>query len=271
MTTTPPDEDIVIIASSAAASFSINTVPTSTIQSDINSNCTATTSITATSTICDVFTQPCIESCKISSQERQNVVWEQQKQQQQSNLNDPPKHNRCELAEVCVNSCAAYGRVCPCAARIAAHAACQSIRSLLQDSQVFTEPTNSFTNTVLSKSNEDKHVTTITTADAIEYNNQHKITIDKNRDFPYLDSNDIIINEKLGGGGFCYVNACTIRKRHNKSREMDKNLNKKQSDDESEPHEEDGQKCAIKYLKKTSMVDLHHFKHGASDLVVEAL
>ena len=34
--------------------------------------------------------------------------------------------------------------------------------------------------------------------------------------------------------------------------------------------DEAGQQFAVKYLKRETMVDLHHFKHGAADLAVEA-
>ena len=45
----------------------------------------------------------------------------------------------CEMTEKCVQSCAAYGKVCPCAARIAAHAACDAMNELKKDSHIFPQ------------------------------------------------------------------------------------------------------------------------------------
>jgi len=119
------------------------------------------------------------------------------------------KRSPCELTEKCVSACAAYGRVCPCSARIAAHAACDAMEKLTGDSNLFFLGEN---------------------------------------DFKHLDSNDLQIGSKLGQGGYSNVNACVLA-----------------------TGEESSQQLAIKYLKRESMVDLHHFKHGASDLAVEAL
>jgi hypothetical protein len=115
----------------------------------------------------------------------------------------------CEMTEKCVNACAAYGRVCPCAARIASLAACEAMRQLTENSNVFPE----------GKPN-----------------------------FEYLDSDDILIGEKLGEGGFSNVNQCIVT---------------------SGP--EAGEEFAVKYLKRKAMVDLHQFKHGAADIAIEAL
>ena len=117
----------------------------------------------------------------------------------------------CEMTEKCVQSCAAYGKVCPCAARIAAHAACDAMTELKTNSNIFPQDVNSKPN------------------------------------FTYLNAEDIVIGEKLGEGGFSNVNRCVIN-----------------------VGEDAGHEFAIKYLKRRAMVDLHQFKHGASDLAVEA-
>lgn len=78
----------------------------------------------------------------------------------------------CEMTEKCVNACAAYGRVCPCAARIAAHAACDAMLELQKDSQIFHSA--------------------------------------EKCDFVHFNAEDICIGEKLGEGGFSNVNACTV-------------------------------------------------------------
>lgn len=64
---------------------------------------------------------------------------------------------------------------------------------------------------------------------------------------PLLDAEDMSIGDKLGEGGYCYVNLCTLTKGN-----------------------EAGQTFAVKYLKRKTMADLHHFKHGAADLALEA-
>ena len=115
----------------------------------------------------------------------------------------------CEMTEKCVNACAAYGRVCPCAARVASHAACDAMMELTKDSAIFAEGKPEFVN---------------------------------------LNSDDIVIGDKLGEGGFSNVNACVVTS-----------------------GEEAGQEFAVKYLKRKAMVDLHQFKHGAADLAIEAL
>lgn len=66
-------------------------------------------------------------------------------------------------------------------------------------------------------------------------------------DFTYLESSDVSIGPKLGEGGFCNVNQCVVT-----------------------AGQEAGQEFAIKYLKHKTMINLHQFKHGAADLVVEA-
>ena len=116
----------------------------------------------------------------------------------------------CEMTEKCVNACAAYGRVCPCAARISANAACDAMQELQKDSKIFAAG---------------------------------------KPDFTYLNADDIQIGKKLGEGGFSNVNECTVT---------------------AENHPDAHQELAVKYLKRKAMVDLHHFKHGAADLAVEA-
>lgn len=99
---------------------------------------------------------PCNEDCKVDEDERRAVSLK------------PP----CALAERCVNACAAYGKVCPCAARIAAHYACDSVAEILEDSTLFA-------------TEED--------------------------DFVYLNAEDLVIHEKLGEGGFSTVNRCILQ------------------------------------------------------------
>jgi serine/threonine protein kinase len=77
----------------------------------------------------------------------------------------------CAMAEKCVSACAAYGRVCPCVARIAAAAACDAIRQLKEDSRVFPAG---------------------------------------DPGFAHLDADSIKIYEKLGEGGFSNVNRCIV-------------------------------------------------------------
>jgi hypothetical protein len=119
---------------------------------------------------------------------------------------------KCEMEEKCVQSCAAYGKVCPCTARIAAHAACDAMSELKKDSHIFPQDGDCKPN------------------------------------FTYLNAEDIVIEKKLGEGGFSNVNLCTIKTGVDANKQF-----------------------AVKYLKKKAMVDLHQFKHGAADLAVEAL
>jgi serine/threonine protein kinase len=78
----------------------------------------------------------------------------------------------CAMTEKCVSACSAYGRVCPCAARIAGHAACEAMQELMKGSKIFKED---------------------------------------ERTFVHLDPNDITISEKLGEGGFSNVNRCVVQ------------------------------------------------------------
>ena len=135
---------------------------------------------------------PCVHDCKVDEEERRAV-------------SGKPS---CALAERCVSACAAYGKVCPCSARIAAHYACDSVQELKADSLLFA---------------------------------------DEKDDFVFLSTEDLVIQEKLGEGGFSHVNRCILK-----------------------AGPEEGQEFAVKYLKRKAMVELHTFKHGAADLAVEA-
>ena len=116
--------------------------------------------------------------------------------------------NKCELMEKCASSCAAYGRVCPCAARAAGRAACRAADKLyMGESNIFKEKA----------------------------------------EYEHLDANDLLIQEKLGEGGFSLVHRVTLK-----------------------AGKEKGQDFAVKYLKRKIMVDQRSFELGAADLAVEA-
>jgi hypothetical protein len=153
--------------------------------------------------------------------------------------------NKCALTEKCVESCSAYGRICPCAARIAAHAACESMKELMENSQIFkgnsTCPSTVDSSDSLASSESPEQPEQDNKEDAAEDPEQQF-------DFPFMDAEDIQIGKKLGEGGFSNVNSCTLTK-----------------------GEKAGQEFAVKYLKKKAMVELHQFKHGAADLAIEAL
>lgn len=99
---------------------------------------------------------PCNVDCKVGEDERRAIS------------SKPP----CALAERCVSACAAYGKVCPCSARIAAHYACDSVQEILEDSELFA---------------------------------------DEEDDFVHLNAEDLVIHEKLGEGGFSHVNRCILQ------------------------------------------------------------
>jgi serine/threonine protein kinase len=99
---------------------------------------------------------PCSDTCQIDENERRAVQGK------------PP----CAMAEKCVAACAAYGRVCPCAARIAAHYACDAVQELRDDSELFAK---------------------------------------EEEDYTYLRAEDLTILEKLGEGGFSHVNHCVLQ------------------------------------------------------------
>jgi hypothetical protein len=146
----------------------------------------------------------------------------------------------CEMTERCVASCAAYGKVCPCVARIAAHAACEAIQELKQDSRLFPSAN-------VSVRDEDAEVCSPEGAQEGDSNGEdtNEVKQSTRTPFPYLKAEDIVIGVKLGEGGFSNVNACKIKDQPDKD-------------------------YAVKYLKRRAMVDLHQFKHGAADLAVEA-
>lgn len=69
--------------------------------------------------------------------------------------------------------------------------------------------------------------------------------------FHFFRHDQLLIGKKLGAGGFCQVHQVTLGAG---------------DDDEAE----DAQRYAIKFLKKTTMVDKHLYLQGAADLAVEA-
>ena len=124
--------------------------------------------------------------------------------------------SKCQLMEKCVSSCAAYGRVCPCAARAAGRAACRAADKLFaDDSKLFRERPK----------------------------------------YDLIDADDLIIQEKLGEGGFSLVHHVVLVNRNEKN---------------NKAGEQQGQHLAIKYLKRKIMVNQHSFELGAADLAMEA-
>ena len=93
-------------------------------------------------------------------------------------------HPKCEMAEKCVEACAAYGRVCPCSARAAGRAACTAVKKLRENSNVFAASSD---------------------GEGTESNSSNNNNITK------LNADDLVIGEKLGEGGFSVVNACTLK------------------------------------------------------------
>lgn len=87
-----------------------------------------------------------------------------------NNIEKPSKNAKCKLAAKCVSICAAYGRVCPCAARAAASAACKAVQELNVGSDIFPQ----------GKSN-----------------------------LPEWICDDLAIGKKLGQGGFSQVHQVT--------------------------------------------------------------
>jgi serine/threonine protein kinase len=77
----------------------------------------------------------------------------------------------CETSDKCVSSCAAYGNVCPCAARSAGRAAHKKMDVMLENSVLF----------------------------------------DGLPQFHTVDDSEIILGSKLGTGGFSNVNACCLQ------------------------------------------------------------
>ena len=82
------------------------------------------------------------------------------------------RQSPCDFAEKCASACAAYGKVCPCAARAAGRAACHAMQRLTQDSLLFQEKP----------------------------------------DFIKIDCEDLVIGKKLGEGGFSVVHDVTLLK-----------------------------------------------------------
>ena len=86
---------------------------------------------------------------------------------------DYANNNRnCAQSDRCVSRCAAYGHVCPCAARAAGQAAQHKMSILLENSVLFEKGLPEF----------------------------HQV-----------DSSDIILGPKLGTGGFSNVHGCAIK------------------------------------------------------------
>ena len=133
-----------------------------------------------------------------------------------SDEDDSKDGGLCVRSDRCVSSCAAYGRVCPASARSAAQAVHEKILKITQGSRIFESGPP---------------------------------------EFERIDSDDIAKGEKLGEGGFSFVNSCVLKNRHDSS-------------GASEMFKENA--YAVKYLKRKIMVDVRHFRHGAADLATEA-
>ena len=110
------------------------------------------------------FAPPCSEECKVNEEDRRAVA----------------AKPACALAERCVSACAAYGKVCPCSARIAAHYACDAVAELLDHSDLF------------AKDGDDE-------------------TTPSCQNYVHLNAEDLVIHEKLGEGGFSHVNRCILK------------------------------------------------------------
>eukprot|EP00538_Stauroneis_constricta_P002447 CAMPEP_0119572942 /NCGR_PEP_ID=MMETSP1352-20130426/44873_1 /TAXON_ID=265584 /ORGANISM="Stauroneis constricta, Strain CCMP1120" /LENGTH=481 /DNA_ID=CAMNT_0007622629 /DNA_START=183 /DNA_END=1628 /DNA_ORIENTATION=+ len=85
---------------------------------------------------------------------------------------EQPQQQACAIAQKCVESCAAYGRVCPYTAQLASAAAHKKIESLLSDSTLFNDKAKS--------------------------------------QLPMIHRRDVRIGRKLGEGGFAMVHTCTL-------------------------------------------------------------
>lgn len=103
-------------------------------------------------------------------------VDEEEKRQASTGTSREP----CAMTEKCVSACAAYGRVCPCAARIASNEAREAIEDLKKNSKIFCQ-------------------------DECQ--------------FPHIDSEHIKIFEKIGEGGFSNVNRCVVEEDGNGKQE----------------------------------------------------
>ena len=121
-----------------------------------------------------IATPPCNDpACELRSGCAGRETEEVENAQSSNSSSDPS--NPCALAEKCISSCQAYGRVCPCTARRAAQAACRAVSALSTDSKIFaTKP-----------------------------------------ELHDVDCDDLIIGEKLGEGGFSVVHKVTLRNNNN--------------------------------------------------------
>lgn len=162
---------------------------------------------------------------------------------------DPNTTSPCWRAGRCVENCAAYGRVCPRAARLAAAYAGNEIARMKLGSAIFaaTPPSSASPGAATESSrvvisDEEFCDDDFSASDSTPAPHQ-SCTL------PYLCANDIVIGDQLGEGGFCNVNLCTVNKRD--EGDVDRTF-------------------AIKYLKRKAMADLHQFRHGAADLALEA-
>jgi hypothetical protein len=144
---------------------------------------------------------------------------------------------------------AAYGRVCPRAACLAAVFAEKEIARMKEGSAIYSSATT--TGTAGNSIAPDSTMMSEEVSCDDDTNSASGSTLQPcnvaDQGLPYLDANDIVIGDLLGEGGYCNVNLCTIK-----------------------TGQEAGQTFAIKYLKRKTMADLHQFKHGAADLALEA-
>ena len=187
----------------------------------------------------------------------------------------------CVAAGRCVNSCTAYGRVCPHYASIATAYAEKALTELREHSRLFdtaqqqdaaVEPQLTAAEEAAEETKE-QHPPTVTTTmmvgelsdDDCQQNEEQDGETDKSDveekstddssscrsdglpAFYNFQDDDIVRGEKIGEGGFSLVHACTVR-----------------------VGPAAGRPAAVKFLKRKAMVDLHQFKHGAADLVTEA-
>jgi len=136
----------------------------------------------------------------------------------------------------CIRACAAYGKICPEAARVAADCACEAVRRLKDGSRIFTEDDECERESV---------------------------------EFLRLREDDVVLGDRLGEGGFCFVNRCDIVVAATTGAAAAAG----RGDDEdngAEHQQQPKQEYAVKYLKRRTMADPNQFKHGAADLAVEA-
>ena len=110
----------------------------------------------------------------------------------------------CALSDRCVAACEAYGKVCPCAARIASHAACDAMKELTKDSEVFLPCLKQKDNNGDSQQQDESF-------------------------FPHLELSDLQMKEKIGSGGFSNVNRCIVTAGPEKGREFAVKYLKKQA------------------------------------------